>query len=314
MRAIAFWPSVSLAMVVAVAPLGAAAETLTFKWPVPGKVVVTEKVMKKGMPATLRYDVTVTPAPDRKRLAVRLTGMQFVDVGGRDARDPEMRKMLAGALQMAAAIPTVLITREGEFDDVTDVDRMIDEVARIGSMPAGQRAAVVKMMKSPQMQPLIKERSADFWNVWVGMWAGAELEPGRTIDLSVPMALPGAAPVDRPLKVTHHGPAGPPAHVRLSFESRLDGDGTTKALQGFVGSLLQQMETAEGAKVGPEMFERFQMVSAGEVVTDPATLRPVSARTEKRVVVKVKGQPPQSQVESHEYTFAWPKAAPAGKR
>src|SRR5688572_24297348 len=90
------------------------AEPLTFRWPVPAKVTVTEKVFKKGSGATLRYHVSLTRAPDGKRLTLRITNFDFVEVGGRDPHDAAFRKQLAGALQAASALPTLLISPDGE--------------------------------------------------------------------------------------------------------------------------------------------------------------------------------------------------------
>jgi hypothetical protein len=290
------------------APAAAAAEGLTFKWPVPGKVSVTERVVKRGVPATIRYDVTLAMAPDRKRIAVRLTGLDFVEVAGLDARDPAVRKKLAPALRAATAVPTVLINSDGTFDDIADLDRTLKEVGKM--LPAEQRAVFVKAMKAPQMLAMMKERSADFWGVWVGMWAGGELQPGKSVEVNQETALPDGATLERPIRFTHHGPAGPPAHVRLSFESSVEGDANNQALRGFVASLIQQWAPASGEKIGPETFQSFQMAIGGDVVTDPATLRPVSARSQRRMTVKVNGEE-RSQVETHEYTFTWPKPAVA---
>ena len=74
------------------------------------------------------------------------------------------------------------------------------------------------------------------------------------------------------------------------------------------------MGTAAGTGIGPETFERFQMSNAGEVVTDPATLRPVRARSERRMIVKLKGEQARTEVETREYTFTWPKPAVTPKR
>ena len=195
-------------MVALLSPPAAAADAFTFKWPVPGKVSVTERVVKGGMPATLRYDITLATSPDRKRIAVRLTGMHFLEIAGRDARDPALRKQLEPVLRAAAAIPTILVNGDGTFADITDFERTIAEMTR--TLPAEQRAIARKTMKDPQMLATMKERSADFWNVWVGLWAGGGIEPGKSVELNQEMALPGGATLERPMRFTHHGPADRP--------------------------------------------------------------------------------------------------------
>jgi len=294
-----------LVMLVAARP--ALAERMTFQWPVPSTVVVTDKVTQQGSSSTLRYQVTLTRQGDGK-LAVRMTKFEFLDVGGRDARDPALRKQLRGTLEVASALPTLVVSPEGTFLDVVDLEAMIDRIAHSSAIPAKERVALAKSMKAPLMAASLKGRSAEFWNVWVGLWAGVDLEPGRSRELKVPTPLPNGSVVERPVRVSHQGPAGPPGYVHLAFESTLEGGAAQRKLRAAVQESAKEVAGSAGQAMDEEV-EGFVLYTGGEVITDPATLKPAAARSSRRTTVKAKGQPPRTELETHEYTFTWPKAA-----
>jgi hypothetical protein len=213
-----------------VGPAGARAEHLSFGWPSPVRVAVTEKAIKGGVAATLRYELAVRSVAGG-RLAVRLTDLQFLELGGQDLRSPAARKQLEPALKASAAMPTMLIAPDGTFADVKDLDEAL-RVMAAGSKPrsAADKRALTAMLQSPQMRALLKNNAAELWNIWVGLWAGADLEPGKTRELNQETPLPDGSVMERPLRVTHHGPAGPPGHVHLSFESTLEATPRKKGL------------------------------------------------------------------------------------
>jgi hypothetical protein len=284
----------------------AAAERMSFHWPIPAKVMVTEQVSKPEGSATLRYEVTVTRQGAGPTLAVRLGNFEFLEVDGHDARDPALRKQLRAALATASALPTILVSPEGAFLDIIDFEATIDRIAKSSAIPPKERRAVVEVMKSPGMLATMKARSAEFWNVWVGLWSGANLEPGRPRELSVQSPLPNGTQVARPVTVSHLGPDGPPGYVHLRFESALQGGARDAQLRGALANAARDLAAA-GGKLTPEDVEGFDLASGGEVITDPETLKPTNARSFRRTTVKLKGAPPQSLVETHAYTFVWPK-------
>ena len=69
-----------LVVLVLLAARPAAAERMTFRWPLPAKAVVTDRVTKQGLSATLRYNAAVTLHTDGTSLALRLTDFEFLEV------------------------------------------------------------------------------------------------------------------------------------------------------------------------------------------------------------------------------------------
>ena len=288
------------------APPGpASAQKLTFAWPVPGSVKVEERAVKDGVAMEMRYEVSVAPARDGKRLEVQLGKFAILRVNGMDAREPAMRKQLAGVLDIASARPTLIIARDGSFEDITGLERVTKKLT--AALPAKERAVTRKLLQQPGFVELLKQSSAEFWSIWVGLWAEGDLPDGRTLTLNDPLTLPDGTSLPRPLEVTNHGPAGPPAHVRLSYRSRLEVGRGDQTLQAFVASMLQQMTQTRGQPIPPEAIQRAELDSSGEVITDPATLRMVTARSRKSILLQLDSQPPQRRDETHDYTFTWGK-------
>jgi hypothetical protein len=289
---------------VSLAARPAAAEKMTFAWPLPAKVTVTDKSTRGDTSAKLRYQVTLTRYKEGDALALRLDKFEFLEVGGQDARGPALRKDLREAMEAASALPTILVSPDGRFLDVVDIEAMIDKLVRSSKMPPKERANLTKTMKSPVMLATLKARSAEFWSVWVGIWAGADLEPGRTREIRVPTTLPNGAQVDRPVKVSHQGPAGPPGYVRLAFESTLEGGAMRAKTRAAVQGAAKDVAAAAGQSADAEI-EGMEFSTGGEVITDPQTLKPAAARSYRRTLLKIKGQPPTSELEAHEYEFSW---------
>lgn len=295
----------ALALLVALLPLRAGAEPFRFAWPVPGKVMVKERSVKRGTDVVMSYQVSVAPAPDGKRLAVKLSGFEILQVDGHDARTPAIRKQLAGATKAASAVPTLLVGRDGNFQGITGLEEVIAKLT--ASLPPAERAPLRKMMASPQFAIMLQETTVQFWNVWVGMWIGADVPEGRTLPLERDVALSDGSTVRRPLTLVNQGPAGPPGNVRLSFESTVRGDKNPK-VRDLLEGMLQEV-AGDPRKLPMDRFQSGALYMSGEVITDPATLQPAGAAWQRRVTLQLQGQPPISAQESHEYTFTWVKAS-----
>lgn len=283
----------------------AAADKLVFNWPVPGRALVTERVLRRGRNATLSYEVAVARAPDGMNLTIALENLHFTAVEGMNLRDPRVQKELAPALELAAKVPPLVVSPEGRFLDFIDFEAMLDRM--IGTQPAGaDRDAIEKLMKSKEMIGSLKQKSSEFWKAWVAVWVGHDLKPGRKVPVDVDLSFGVASGV-----IQHHGRAGgktPPGSaglVRLTLDSSFGGKSDDKkAFASLVEAFLAPLRAQLGREAPPPEVEDLRVVTHVEAVTDPRTLRPASARFSRESTVTMGGES-RSDVERHEYAFVW---------
>lgn len=278
----------------------AAGEPLTFRWPVPGRVTITETIRSNELQAKLRYQAAL--AVDGDQVTVRLEKIQVLAAQARGARTAAARKQVEAALRGAAVLPTIVVDRQGVFRDIADVDRAIEAMRKAAG--ARDRRAQQAMGTPAEMQQALRQRSAAVWNLWVGFWAGQNLEPGQSVQRGGGASL-GDGRREQPLTLTHRGIDGPPGHVALTFQSHVDSETHAEEMRGLIDALLAQAGPP-GKPASRALIERLGFLNSGLVLTDPSTLRPARAESRREVVLKLKGQPPQTELELHSYEFSWP--------
>jgi hypothetical protein len=206
-------------------------------------------------------------------------------------------------LKIASALPSLLVSPEGRFLDIVGYEAMIDRLMA-DDPPGPQRDAVAAMMKSPKMVAALKQRSAEFWYTWVGLWAEHDLAPGDKA--SARMRLP-AFRLQLPSTIEHAGREG--SAVRLRFSAAPDGKTDRAEIAGAIDGMIDEVAPGQPRKgVLPRLdVMRFQIHA--EVLTEPRTLRPRSATYDRELTVKQEGKETSS-TEHHEYRFDW---GPTGK-
>jgi hypothetical protein len=284
---------------------GAEAPPLRFRWPIPARATVTERVQRHGQDVTIRYQLSLSPAADREQLTLHIEGTEVMAVKGANLKDPAVRAKVEQAVKVAAIAPSLVISREGQFLDIDRFDRVLAAIAAASPGTAEQKRRVVALMRTPEMKRLLEQRAADFWNVWVGVWANQNLPSGARRQVPRQVALPDGSGFNQLLHLQHHGADGPPGHVRLSFAATLDGAADQQAVRRFIDGVLEQMSAQAGRPLPREVIETIEVTTAGEVITDPETLRPVAARSGRQTTLKVRGEPPRVEQELRRYTFEW---------
>lgn len=276
---------------------------LKFAWPVPGSVWVTEASTKGGQTAQVRYEVTLTRDPKSKNLHLRLQNFSIVRIEGVDLKDPKMKKDLDQANKLAAAIPTLVISPEGRFVDVVEYEAMVDKV--IASLP-GLDPSVARMLKAPTTIAMMKQKSIDFWLIWVGAWVDARVNTaGATRTETQPFPMPDGTKVDGKVTYKNAGAAkGDPKLVQLELESRIEGAEATAAMRRFFEKFADAAPGGHGGHAA-EAIASVSKVSTFRAITDPSTLRPKEAVSEQVMTVTSQKGEAQKQVERHAYQFEW---------
>jgi len=275
---------------------------LSFDWPVPAAVTVTQKTLKKGRRGAARYVVRTVPGPGADQITVSFTDMDVTALEGHDLSDPAVRQQLAPVIAVMAAMPGFIVSRQGELVRVDGVAAMIDKMIEAGVIPA----EAVQAMKSPAMQNALANKVGDNWNLWVGAWVGAELSKGDDIAFVAEVPV-GDVTVPQSTRMEHLGePEGYPGHIHLRMTSTLEGPEFQAAMKGFIEQMLANMPKAKNAPEGlPEM--NLRRTGVIEVYTDPRTLRPAYAMSDMRVTAEASGQVPLDRHDRQEFHFSWSK-------
>ncbi len=284
-----------------------AAEELKFAWPVPSQVTVTENTLKKGKTAKTRYDIVLSKQAKGNNYEVRFEHFQFLDINGMDLSVPENKKqlgpMLAQMNAMGSMIPTLVVNPQGQVEDVIGMEEAVTNALKV--MPAAD-PQMIAALKSPAMIAQMKEKSVDFWRVWVETWVLSQPAPGKPVVVEMEIPVVGGA-VKSEMTVKNEGAApGSAGDVQLSAQAVLQGEAAKKALGALMQSLIAQVPAKPGTKpFSPAMIKDMKRTTRFSVVTNPKTLQPVRAHSETLIDLAI-GDERKSQLEKHEYSFAWP--------
>lgn len=289
----------------------AAGPELRFAWPTPSRVTVTEHILKKGKRAVTRYEATLSARQDGG-YELKLDKFRFLEMEGRNVTKGPLPPELKAATALAGAIPTLVISSEGQVVDVVGMEESMERVLMLVPEENGLRDQVRSVLAQPAMAQMMKQKAGDSWNVWVGAWVGTDLSAGEERSATVPMQLPAGTVASR-VTMYHRGPAeGRKGAVRLEMETVLEGEPFRKAMVGMLSQMVQGAAPQGKAPDFETMLKSARRVYSVELVTDPATLRPYRARLAQVTELQV-GEQEREEREEHEYSFAWP-AQKAGKR
>ena len=290
---------------------------LKFAWPLPCRVRVTEKALKRGRETTTSYLIGLTKEGDAGDVRLHLSAFEILVLAGRPASDPDIAPLVAQALPMTKAIPDLLLSSEGRVKDVIDIQKAIDqafsEMEAVATEAQKKEIAARRAQLSTAEAKQYMNRSArEFWDAWVGNWIGmtvSEAEPLLTTHVIVG---PDGTAFDAPATVKR---TSVKEGAQLFLEAKLEGEQARQALEGWVKKMTEASNQAppDGFFTGLEAAERVV------AVTDPATLKPLRVSRELTSAIRRKNGQDTEVVERHDYTFDWdvpaeaPKAEPPGK-
>lgn len=278
-----------------------------FNWPVPSHAAVDMEVDDAGqrVHATFSLDLLEGKVSDELQLFMR--DFKFLEMGSVDIDDPIVRAELAPVLAATAAIPPLIISRQGEFLRIDDWDRMIGEAMTLFRQlsPATDEAAIehaTALMKDPATRQQLLATSARDWNLWVGTWNNVRVRPGESTAFAYPMSLPwgGELAATAELTCLPHAEADTGPH-QIQLRTSCTGPAFREALLRTLEAAVPPEKRSAGksaemrAAIG-ECSLSFDAVA----LTDPETLMPVMI-TSTRVITIGK----QEKVEKRKYRFVW---------
>ena len=288
-----------------------AAVLTTFAWAAPSAVTVVETVFKDGEESKTRYRLSMTRRHGNV-IRVRYSDFEFLEVAGQDATTPQMKEQLAAATALASAIPDIHVRADGTFEEATGLEQVMDKVVAFLAESRGwsdQRAAAVREnMRSSGMLDSLEGSVGQYWQSWTGAWLGWTVPEGELREERRKMPVLGQTATADVLLRNLGEPTGHPGKVALELRVRARGREFSKAMAAYVGDLVADI--ADEDQLGdllPQLV--FSLDETFSVTTDPTTLLPVTAATERVVTAREPADGPEHrEVERHHYAFTWDAA------
>jgi hypothetical protein len=277
-----------------------------FAWRPPCRIPALQDTDKNGQRMRASFDLVLEPLRDR--LALRMQHMQVLTVNGQPADSPALRGQIASVNALAAAAaPTFLVSMEGEYLGLADLDRSLDIVEKSTALSGPGMEGAREAMRSPQMRAMLEQAAGGYWNAWAGAWLGLQLGPGEHLSRTAEVQLPGGATMTVPFTINHRGTiAGTGGLVLLDSVQVLEGPEAARLLLQAMRSMAAQ---AGGPPVPDSTTNHFRREATVRVALDPATSRVHRARTE--MTVEVAGQ---RRTTVEDVAFDWAHAEGCGTK
>ncbi len=262
-----------------------------FAWSAPIAVTVVENVHKQKQTAKLAYRLDVCPSPDGT-FDVSHHDFHFVSLNGIPANDPRVAEGLARLAPLSAAIPILVVGKNGRYRDIRGIDQMLAQLEKVVNKE--QIETLRTFLKNPAQARLLTDAAAFRWKAWVESWLNYDPKLGKK--QSVTGIVPGI-PADKTPhgEMTFEGPVSN-GHVRLSQVTHLDGPEARHAMAALAAAL-------EGSDVDLERMI-VSVDQSSEIETEWPKLRPARVVTKKAVNVELDGAKREF-AETHEYLFDW---------
>lgn len=283
-----------------------APHAMSFEWKIPCSVPVEQFSDKKGHKARLRYLLTVKDGPDGK-LDLDMTDFEFVELDGMDLTAPRMQAELAPVLALTSALPTMVISREGEYLGMRGLDQMMERVVKFmrkKSQNPNEEQKILAILRSPMMQQTLQTQLGEYWNGWVALWNGLQMAPMETREGDDEIQF-GEEVIPTRIRYQHHGPVrGAPDLVKVSFTSMISGNSASEGVLAFL-----RLMSREGGMPFPDNIEidHLSATTTFEAETDPLTLLPRRTKRTKATEINVKGEH-LKRLDIREETFDWAHA------
>jgi len=271
------------------------AAPLRFAWPAGIDARVTERVVKKGRHATMRYRIAVEEDDDA--LLVYYRDFAFAEIEGFDLGDPAVRAEIRGLEeQLGGAIPPYRVAHDGTWIGATGIETLGQRFESVFS--AKDREMFGSLLANPKVRALVDAKMREVWQAWAQGWIGLELQPGARYEGTAAVDVAGVR-VEQPFVVER---LVADDGVRLRATQTMAGEQAIAA----VGAVIDEFIAARGqaTKPLPLAATDVRRVYVREATLDPKTLLPRRASTHVTIAVTHEGQTTE-QIESHEWVFDW---------
>lgn len=268
---------------------------MRFAWPVPGLVLVSEKVRKSDVDAELRYELHICKTA--AGATVRHRDLEFTSLGGVPADDPRVAAAVQQASALTSAFPDLVIAGDGSFVGIEGWERV--KKASIALLADASRPEIEAMLNDPLIDAMMQAKAGERWSAWVTTWMAYEPRGPREQPFVYEDETGGGEDVE--FLVDRVAVEGDKLRLRTSSTQNREQLGS--GVDAIFGAIAKQVPGEDLERV----FDQMQMTRTvtWEVLTDPRTLMPSEARTEMLLAAEIPGKLKRSKEEHHHYTFDW---------
>lgn len=246
--------------------------------------------------------MTVEPDGATRRRIVRLSDVRLVSVDGSAPGETDPAPVLiAVGRVMKATTPTFVVSADGRFDGVRDLERLSGAVQAAAGFPT--------MFENIEaFRTVLSELAAEDWDAWVGAWRGERLAPGESFD-DLREEIVGGATV--PVRTRRRGlpPSVPDGRTRLEALTIFPSEAVKEYADGFLIDMAREArELGDDDPVASVRFlERAHyspMVETRTVELETATMRPYLAER-SRAFTATAGRHVVEGRERRTHRFTW---------
>jgi hypothetical protein len=227
-----------------------------------------------------RYRMTISSHPDGLHIRSEDFQLEVPETESELGREA-LERMSSLSPSYVVAVDGTFLRLEGGEALKTELARLLEPVRSRPEMNDEARAMLDRLMSDEFLRYLAEQE----WNMLVGTWVGAELEPGAMYESAseAPLPIVPGATISMRHEVSAHGPVPcsethpRPDCFRLELRSYPDPD----EMKELVASLLQRvggMSEGEASQLGALQTETELVVTA-----EPASLLPHRLELTRRI-------------------------------
>jgi hypothetical protein len=263
---------------------------LDFGWPLRAQAIVEETIEKDDKSVKVRYRIEVEPKDGQ--LLVHNREYRVVEVEGRPIESYSNRAELEAQLSTIGFIPPLVVSLDGEFIGVSEVDAYIERTLEAFVEDPEEREEVAQFMRSPQMMAMMEQKIGDTWRSWAELWVGLEMSSDQELHVESDAGVAVYRIVELDAET-------------ISLELRLERELSRNEMDSVFGFVASKVGD-DPAKIEAE----FEGATSGKSLVATATLRrdtmlPLRCSMQTDSWFQPPGESRRAKRQVHHYTFEW---------